>query len=150
MKITSSALLALAMSFFVSQAVADLQPWKDYDLGSTVMSVTTVKVDVNQMDAYLEGLKQTWVASNEVAKQLGQIKDYRILSSDLPGSGEFNLILIVTFDSMADLAPSKQRYEAFMKKWGEAHEQQNKEISQKYPDLRTITGEYLMRDITIK
>lgn len=69
---------------------------------------------------------------------------------DLPGSGQFNLMLIVTYDSMADLQPSKERYEAFMKKWGEAHQQQNETISEKYPDLREITGEYLMREITIK
>ncbi len=150
MRKTSTALLALAFSLGVGHAVADLQPYEDYDVGGNVMSVTTIKVDANRLDAYLEGLKQTWVAANEVSKKLGQIKDYRILTSDLPGSGQFNLMLIVTYDSLADLQPSKQRYEAFMKQWGKSHEQQSKEISEKYPDLRKITGQYLMRELTIK
>ena len=46
-------------------------------------------------DAYLEGIAKTWVTTNEAAKKLGQIKDYEIFRSDLPQSGDFNLLLIV-------------------------------------------------------
>jgi len=37
-------------------AVADLDPWTDYDISEGVTNVTTVKVDSNRIDTYLEGL----------------------------------------------------------------------------------------------
>lgn len=150
MKIISSVLLVCALVVGPGKTFAELQPWEDYDMGDTIMSVTTVKVDANMVDVYLEGLKQTWVASNAVAKELGHIRDYHIYSSDLPESGDFNLMLVVTFDSAADLEPSRERYQAFMQRWGEKNEERNREIAKTYPEVREITGEYRMREITIK
>lgn len=143
-------LAGLILALGASSASAQLDPWKDYDISDAVWSVTTVKVDANMGDDYLEGLKATWVASNEVAKELGQIESYCIFRSDLPQSGHFNLLLIVKFKNTADLAPNKADYEAFMEKWGEEREKQTREIVKDYPSMRDITGEYLMREITIK
>lgn len=146
-----SCLVGLALALVATVALADLTPWKDYDVSDAVWSVTTVKVDSNLGDAYLEGLKRTWVASNEVGKKLGQIEDYKIYRSDLPDSGQFNLMLVVKYKNTADLAPSKARYDAFMKEWGEARDKETTEYAQKnYPAMRKIVGEYLMREITIK
>lgn len=131
--------------------VADLEPYKDYELSESVWSISTIKVDPNMGDAYLEGIKKTWVASNEVGKKLGQIKDYSIFRSELPQSGDFNLLLVVEFENTSDLAPNKKKYEEFMKEWGNAKQDETREISQKnYPGMRTISGEYLMREVTIK
>jgi len=76
-------------------ALADLDPYADYDVSDAVWSVTTVRVDSNMGDAYLEGIKSTWAAGNEVSKKLGQIESYSIFRSDLQDSGDFNLLLIV-------------------------------------------------------
>lgn len=132
-------------------AYADLTPWKDYQVSEAVWQVTTVKVDAGMGDAYLEGLKKTWFASMEVQKKLGYIEDYKIFRSDLAQSGEFNMLLIVKFKNTADLAPSKAKYEAFMKEWGDAHQKENRDLAQKtYPTLRKITGQYEFREITLK
>ena len=102
-------------------------------------------------DAYLEGIERTWVASNEVAKKLGQIESYSIFRSISPQSGDFNLLLVVKFANTSDLAPNKARYDAFIKEMGESENKEATEYSQKnYPAMRTITGEYLMREITLK
>lgn len=131
-------------------AVADLEPWTDYDIGEGVINVTTVKVDSNMIDKYLEGLSKTWAPANEVAKELGQIEDYWIHVSDLPESGDFNVALGVEFKNSAALQPTKARYEAFMKKWGEENQKRSDEIVVTYPDIREIVGEYNMRVITFK
>ena len=132
-------------------AFADLDPYADYDLSDAVWSVTTVRVDANMGDAYLEGIKNTWAAGNEIALKLGQIESYSIFRSDLPESGDFNLLLIVQFANTSDMAPSKARYEAFMTEWGKEQADASTEYAQKnYPGMRTITGEYLMREITLK
>jgi hypothetical protein len=82
----------LLMGFFVASianvAVADLEPWTDYELSEGVTNVTTVKVDSNMIDKYLEGLSQTWAPGNEVAKELGQIEGYWIHVSQLPNGGD--------------------------------------------------------------
>ena len=145
-------LLALLASFTVSAvAWADLTPWEDYEPSEAVYLVTTVKVDSNMGDAYLEGLRQTWIPGNEAAKEIGQIVDYRIYRSQLPESGDFNLILVVELASAADMQPSQERYEAFIKEFGEqASEESTEYAQQNYPAMREITGSYMMREITVK
>lgn len=144
-------LLATLAIAFASSAAADLTPWEDYEVSDAVWSVSTIKVHPNMDDAYLEGIKKTWVASNEVAKKLGQIEEYAIYRSDLPQSGDFNLLLVVKFANTADLAPNKARYEAFMKEWGEAQAQETSDYAQQnYPAMREITGQYYLRKIEIK
>jgi hypothetical protein len=146
-----SALAVLMVALVATVALADLTPWKDYELSEAVWSVSTIKVDSNMGPAYLEGIKRTWAASQEVSKKLGQIEDYRIYLSDLPDSGQFNMMLVVKFKNTGDLGPSKARYDAFMKEWGEARNKETTEFAQKnYPGMRQITGQYLMREVTLK
>ena len=133
-----------------SIAVADLDPWTDYDISETVSNVTPVKVDSNMIDKYLEGLSKTWVTGNKVAMELGQIEGYSIHVSELPDSGSFNVVLITNFKDASSLQPSKDNYDAFMKKWSDENQAITDEIVPTYPDIRTITGEYLMREITLK
>ncbi|MDX1403480.1 MAG: hypothetical protein R3192_03030 [Woeseiaceae bacterium] len=141
----------LILAMISAVVLADLDPWKDYELSESVYSVTTVRVDPNMDDAYLEGIARTWATSNEVAKKLGQIVDYSIFRSDLPQSGDFNLILVVEFENSAAFAPNKARYDAFMAEMGKANADASTEYAQKnYPAMRTITGEYLMREVTLK
>jgi hypothetical protein len=125
---------------FASIANADLEAWKDYDIGSVLSNVTTVKVDSNMIDKYLEGLKATWAPANDVAIELGQIESYSI----------YNVILVVRMKDAADMQPDQAEYEAFMKKWGEENQKRSDKIVMTYPDIRTITGEYLIREITFK
>jgi hypothetical protein len=142
----SAALLLLA-----TVARADLEPWKDYDISDQVWQVTTVKVHSNMGDAYLEGLKNTWVTGMETSKKLGQIEDYFIYRSELPASGDFNLMLVVRFANNEALAPNQERYEAFMKEFGEEQSERTTEYAQKnYPGMREITGEYRFRRIDLK
>jgi len=144
-------MLATVAMTFTSAAFADLTPWEDYQPSDAVWSVTTIKVDPNMGDAYLEGLAKTWVASNKIAKELGQIEDWEIYRSDLPQSGNFNLLLVIKFANTADLAPNKARYDAFMKKWGQANADASTDFAQKnYPGMREITGQYQMRKIELK
>ncbi len=147
----SMIVLGLSIALGSTAAFADLEPWKDYTVSDAVWQVTTIKVHSNMDDAYLEGLKKTWVASSEVAKKLGQIEEYHIYRSDLPESGAFNLMLVVKFKNNEMLGPNKARYEAFMKEWGEERNKKTTDIAQHaYPAMRDITGDYNMREITIK
>jgi hypothetical protein len=146
----SHLLTGLFIASLTNIAVADLEPWTDYELSEGVSNVTTVKVDSNMIDKYLEGLKQTWAPANEVAKELGHIEGYWIHVSELPNGGDFNVVLGVDYKDAAALQPSKAKYDAFMKSWGEANQAKSDEIVQTYPDIREIVGEYNMRSVTFK
>lgn len=143
-------LLAIAAAFtFSAPAMAQLEPYRDYTLSDSVSSVTTVRVNANMIDNYLEGIRGTWVASNEAAKQLGHLQSYSVWVSDLPNSGDFNVVLIVNFANTSDLAPNRARYEAFMQRWGTANQAATRRTTTTvYPNLREITGEYLLREVT--
>ena len=143
------ALLSIVFSCTL-QAKDRLEIYKDYEVGTEIMTITTVKVDPNMGDVYLAGLKSSWVKAVKIQKELGFIKDWKIFGSELPNSGEFNMMLVVTFNSSADLEPNKKKYDAFMKKWSEADEKMSNEIAAKYPEVRTLTGEYQMREILLK
>lgn len=130
-------------------AWAQLEPYKDYNVSESVWHVTAVKVNANMTDHYLEGLRATWIASNKVAKELGHIEDFKILSSELPNSGEWNLLLMTKFKTTADFGPNKARYDAFMKAWGAANRDMVEEKVKAYPNVREITGEYMVRELTV-
>lgn len=147
MKIATLAIgLAIAWS---TPAAAQLKPYTDYTLSDSVSIVTTVKVKENMVEDYLQGIRNTWVESNEIAKRLGQMQDYNVYVSDMANSGDFNVVLVTTFANTSDLAPNRARYDAFMKAWGTQNEAASRTTTTTvYPNLRTITGEYMMREVT--
>jgi len=140
----------LVLICFAGAATADLEPWKDYTVSETISNVTTVKVDSNMVDKYLEGLRTTWAPTNEISKELGQIEDYSIHVSQLPNGGEFNVVLVVVMKDASAMQPDQSEYDAFMAKWSEESQKESEKVVMTYPDIRTITGEYLMREVTFK
>lgn len=140
----------ILLASVASTAVADFEPWTDYEMSEGVTNVTTVKVDSNMIDHYLEGLSQSWAPANDIAKELGHIEGYWIHVSELPNSGDFNVVLGVDFKNSAALQPDKAKYDAFMKKWGEANQAKSDELVKMYPDIREIVGEYNMRSVKFK
>lgn len=143
--------LGLSLVLASSAALAELEPYKDYSISDAVWGITTIKVAANMGDVYLEGLKKTWVESSEIAKKLGQVDEYHIYQSALPESGNFNMMLVVKYKNAEAMAPSKARYDAFMKEWGAERNKKTAETAQTvYPKMREITGEYAMHEITMK
>lgn len=134
---------------FSAPASAQLEVWKDYTPQETVVELTYVKVDEGQLNTYLQGLKQTWVKANEVSKGLGHISDYGIYTVPY-GDNEVNLVLRVSYPSMASLTADKARYDAFLKAWGKQNlDDSNKTVREVYNNIRKIKGTYILREIKI-
>lgn len=154
----SNSLRTCAISFTMlfaalvaAPAAAQLQVWEDYEISDAAWSVTMVKLDPGTQDIYLEGLKSTWVAANEVAKSLGHVEDYAIYANQAVASGAFDLLLVIKFPNTAVMAPSRERYNAFMEAWGnENMDASNEKVLELYNEIREIQGEYLLREITLK
>ena len=147
--------LAVAATFglamLATPASAQLQPWEDYEASDSVWIITHVDLDPGTFGIYLEGLKSTWIAANEVAKELGQIKDYAIYSNQYGADEDFDLVLVVQMESTDDLAPNRERYDAFMEAWGEENrDMSNEKVLELYNKIRRIKGTYLLRKIEVK
>jgi hypothetical protein len=143
--------LSMGFAIFASTASAQLQPWEDYEASDSVWIVTHVDLDPGAFGIYLEGLKSTWIAANEVAKELGQIKDYAIYSNQFGSSDDFDLVLVVELGGTEDIAPNRERYEQFLEAYGQANiDKANDTVLELYNKIRRIQGNYLLRKITVK
>ena len=151
MSITGLFTLLIAFTVFASPASAQLKPWVDYEASDSVLIVTHVDLDPGTFGIYLEGLKSTWIAANEVAKELGQIKDYGIYSNQFGSADDFDLVLVVEMESTDDIAPNRERYEQFLEAYGQANiDKGNETVMELYNKIRRIQGNYLLRKITVK
>ena len=146
-----AAVMAIALTMFFTPASAQLQPWEDYEASDSVWIVTHVDLDPGTLGIYLEGLKATWIAANEVAKELGQIKDYAIYSNQFGGADDFDLLLVVEMESTDDIAPNRERYDEFLEAYGQANiDKGNETVLELYNEIRRIQGNYLLRKIDLK
>lgn len=149
-KTTLSFLMILGFSVTTS-AAAQLKVWEDYEVSDAVWSLTMVKLDPGTQDIYLEGLKSTWVAANEVAQSLGHIEYYAIHANQAVAPGAFDLLLVIKFPSTEMMGPSRERYNAFMEAWGSENQAaSNEKVLELYNNIREIQGEFMTRTITIK
>ncbi len=139
--------IAAVTMALATPAAAQMQVYEDYEPSSEIVEMTMVKVDEGQFDTYLEGIKGTWIAANEVSKSLGHIKDYAIYGVPF-GPNEFNLVLVVVYPSDEMYAPSKERYMAFMDAYGKANIDRGSDtVRELYNKIRTIEGTYMLREM---
>lgn len=144
---------ALFISFLLltGTSFAQLRFGTDFTTSDAVWSVTQVKVKSNMIPYYLEGIKQTWLAANEVAKEMGQIEDYAIYASILPDSGDHNLTLLVQFKDLAQYDAGRKNFKEFEAALNKKLSEEKREtIVKSYPEMRTIVGEYLIRKVELK
>lgn len=145
--IIGSVAFALATTVAVAPASAQVREYEDYEYSENVVELTTVRIDPGQLDTYLTGLETTWVAANEIAKGLGHITDYGIYTNMAPSSGDFHLMLVITFPG-ENMQPSRARYDAFMDAWGRANmDRSNETVVNIYNEIREIQGVYMLREL---
>ena len=146
-----AAMATFGLAMIATPASAQLQVWEDYEASDSVWIVTHVDLDPGTLGIYLEGLKSTWIAANDVAKELGQIEDYAIYANQFGSSDDFDLVLVVQLKSTDDIAPNRERYNEFLEAYGQANlDQANEKVLELYNKIRRIQGNYLLRRIDVK
>jgi hypothetical protein len=139
--------LALAAATLSTPAAAQFREYEDYTFSDSMIEMTTVRVDPGRFETYLEGLNGTWVAANDVAKELGHITNYGIYVNQAPASGSFHILLVIEFPG-ENMQPSRQRYDQFMAAWGQANiDSSNQTVIDLYNEIREIQGVYLVREV---
>ena len=139
-------LTLMSSSLFLS---AEL--WKDYEPSEQQIQLTVVDVQSNYLDYYLVNLNKTWVRAMEVQKDLGQIVDYGVYTSD--GASSPNVWLTITYADMASMMPSKEKDDAvnaeMKKRYGDNDEEMEK-ISRGYEEIRKMVDNQRINQVIFK
>ena len=147
-------LLALLLTVLAaSQALAQptsLTYGEDYTFTGEVHNVVTVKVSPNRVNHYLAGLSRSWTAGNEIAMEMGLMKDYKIYVSELPNGGGFNVMLVTIFEDAAQRSQfddPERALEFERRVEARLSEAESFQITEGYAQIREINGDYLMREV---
>lgn len=139
-------LTLMSSSIFLS---AEL--WKDYEPSEQQIQLTVVDVQSNYLDYYLVNLNKTWVRAMEVQKDLGQIVDYGVYTSD--GASSPNVWLTITYADMASMMPSKEKDDAVnaeMKKRYGDNDEEMETISKGYEEIRKMVDNQRINQVIFK
>jgi len=145
--------LTFSLLLVANLVLAQLDPYTDFETSDEVTYISTIKINANMGPYYLEGLEKTWVAAMKYQKEKGYITDYKVFVSDLPQSGDFNLITAITYANDAAARGSETRFndvQAHMKSLATSEEERDKIVTQSYPSMRKIVGQYRIRELTFK
>jgi hypothetical protein len=151
MKTLKTTLIILLLCAY-GTTFAQLTPYEDFTTSDEVSVVNTIKVDANMMPYYLERLKKTWVPAAEFQKEKGYIVNWAIYVSDLPNSGDFNLITAIQFANDEAARGSAEIFKEVTDHLNSLsnEDERDKIVTQEYPGMREITGSYRLRTVTFK
>ena len=141
----------LVLSLMISSVFVSAEIWIDYEPTKEQVQLTVVDVQSNYLDYYLVNLNRTWVRAMEVQKDLGQIVDYGVWTSD--GASSPNVWLTITYKDMASMTPSKEKTDAveaeMQKRYGDNEEEMDK-ISKGYEEIRTMVDNQRINRVKFK
>ena len=139
---------AAALVLVSAPALAADSDAPSYENG-TVWDFTEVKTADGHFDDYMNWLATQWKAQEEALKKAGVIKSYKVLLAVDPRDNEGDLMLAVEYPDMAVFDRSVADQYALQKKifgsLAQASQQQAARGS-----IRTIKGDYLMREAVLK
>jgi hypothetical protein len=115
MKIVNALKLSAAAALLVLGASASAQS-SSYTPG-TVWTLSNVKIEPGQFEAYMDFLDKTWKRGNDYAVKEGYVVSYHVLAVNNPRSGEPDLILAIEskdYLTTAQQLDVQKKFEAFM------------------------------------
>ena len=139
------------LTLMTSSVFLSAELWKDYEPSEQQIQLTVVDVQSNYLDYYLVNLNKTWVRAMEVQKDLGQIVDYGVYTSD--GASSPNVWLTITYADMASMTPSKEKDDAVsaeMKKRYGDNDEEMETISKGYEEIRKMVDNQRINQVIFK
>ena len=139
--------LLVSMLIFSISAFAQEESSREPAPGVT--ELTVIKVKANYIGDYMDGIEKTWVASNQIAKDMGKIVDYGVYV----GNNNY-VYLTVQHESYASMDPSywsEEETDEFQEKFREIISQDDQTTTaQSYEDIREIVRVEMINQIIFK
>jgi hypothetical protein len=141
--VTPATVLLLALA---STGAAQDRPYTE----GPVIAVSYIRIKPGMFDKYVKYLDGDYKKSMEAAKKEGVIVDYGVFSSPQEHDGDWNMVLTVTYKSMAALDNLRDKMEPIQQRVLNLSPEQAAQGTIERAAMREQIGGRLLRQLTLK
>jgi hypothetical protein len=121
---------------------------RPYHPGS-VWNIAFIRIKPGMDTAYLSYVANQWKAEQEAQKKDGNIISYKVLSVEAHTPGEYNLMLMTEYKSLAAMEANEDKADAVAQKVVGNDEKQMQGYKER-SEIREVLGERLAREIILE
>jgi hypothetical protein len=136
--------LALALAGFTVYA----QMARPYHEGS-VWNIAFIRVKAGMDTAYMNYLASDWKKEQEALKAEGLILSYKVIAVEAHTPGEWNLMLMTEYKSLAAMEAGQDKAEAVGQRLG-GNDQKQMEGYKNRSEIRDVLGDRLGREVILE
>jgi len=114
-----------------------------------VWDIGFIRIKPGMDSAYMNYVAGEWKAEQEAQKKAGNVISYKVLSVEGHTPGEFNLMLMTEYKSLASLEANEDKAEAVTQKVVGNDEKQMQGYKDRL-EIREVMGNRLAREITLE
>jgi hypothetical protein len=142
-------LISCAVLVFAIAAVSVYaQVNRPYHNGS-VWGIAFIRMKPGMETAYLNYVANQWKAEQEAQKKDGNIVSYKVISVEAHTPGEFNLMLMTEYKSLAAMEASEDKADALAQKVVGDDDKQRQGYRER-AEIRDVLGERLGREVVLE
>jgi len=139
---------SLALALLIAGVSVYAQVTRPYHNG-TVWNISFIRIKPGMDSAYMNYLASSWKAEQEAQKKDGNIVSYKVMSVEGHTTGEFNLMLMTEYKSLAAMEASEDKADAVTQKVVGNDETQMKGYNDRLA-IREIIGDRLAREVILE
>ncbi len=139
---------SLAIALLIAGVSVYAQVKRPYHNG-TVWNISFIRIKPGMDSAYMNYLASSWKAEQEAQKKDGNIVSYKVMSVEGHTTGEFNLMLMSEYKSLAAMEASEDKADAVTQRVVGNDETQMKGYNDRLA-IREIIGDRLAREVILE
>jgi len=139
---------SLAIALLIAGVSVYAQVRRPYHNG-TVWNISFIRIKPGMDSAYMNYLASSWKAEQEAQKKDGNIVSYKVMSVEGHTTGEFNLMLMSEYKSLAAMEASEDKADAVTQRVVGNDETQMKGYNDRLA-IREIIGDRLAREVVLE
>ncbi len=148
MKIKRLVVGSVAAVLLIAAISVYAQVNRPYHNGS-VWSIAFIRIKPGMDSAYMNYLAGSWKTEQEAQKKDGNIVSYKVMSVEGHNAGEFNLMLMTEYKSLAAMEASEDKADAVAQRVIGNDEVQMKGYNERLA-IREIIGDRLAREVILE
>jgi hypothetical protein len=138
----------LAAAILIAGVSVYAQMNRPYHNG-TVWTLAFIRIKPGMDTAYMNYLASSWKAEQEAQKKDGNIVSYKVMSVEGHTPGDFNLMLMTEYKSLAAMEANEDKAEAVAQKVVGNDEAQMKGYNDRLA-IREVIGDRLAREVILE
>ena len=115
----------------------------------TVWNIAFIRMKPGMETAYLNYVAGSWKAEQEAQKKAGNILSYKVMSVEGHTPGEFNLMLMTEYKSLAAMEASEDKADAVAQRVIGDDEKQRQGYRERL-EIREVMGDRLARELILE